>query len=82
MILVQAVFRLDELAPTLYPVREHARKVAKGRQKCWPKEQHRSEGAARAQLRSIVKRGLEKNAARIHVYQCPCCRCWHVGHGS
>lgn len=57
-----------------------------GRRSCWPKETHDSEGAATAQLRSIVRRGLAKDVARIHVYRCPECSrargmsAWHVGH--
>lgn len=54
-------------------LRAHARK-------CWPKEQHESRRMAEAQLRSIVKRGLEKDPAHIHVYYCPHCQHWHVGH--
>lgn len=57
------------------PLREHARK-------CWPKEQCESRGAAEAQMRSIVKRGLEKNIDTIHVYECPHCHMWHVGHSA
>lgn len=48
---------------------------------CWPKEQHATEGAARAQLRSILKRGLHKNE-RLHVYRCPFCGSHHIGHGK
>jgi hypothetical protein len=47
---------------------------------CFPKEQHETRGAAEAQMRSITRRGLEKNPA-IHVYKCPHCKTWHVGHG-
>lgn len=46
---------------------------------CWPKEQHETQGAAEAQLRSITKRALEKSSA-IHTYRCPVCHHWHVGH--
>ena len=46
---------------------------------CWPKAMCASREAAQAQLRSIIKRGLEKNN-RIHPYRCPHCRSWHVGH--
>ena len=56
--------------------------------KCWPKEQHKTQGAAEAQMRSITKRDLEKDNSRIHVYECPDCvhpdtkkAAWHVGHG-
>lgn len=48
--------------------------------RCWPKEPHATRGAADAQLRSILKRGLAKDEERIHVYRCPFCRRWHVGH--
>lgn len=49
--------------------------------KCWPKAQHATRGAAEAQLRSITRRDLQKGAT-IHVYHCPHCRTWHVGHGG
>lgn len=49
---------------------------------CFPKEQHDTQGAAEAQMRSITKRGLEKDAAKIHTYECPHCNKWHVGHGQ
>ncbi len=54
---------------------------AKARRRCWPKEQHKTQGAAEAQLRSITRRGLEKDLDRIHTYYCPTCHTWHVGHG-
>jgi hypothetical protein len=49
--------------------------------KCWPKEQHETKGAAEAQMRSLTRRGLEKDATLVHVYKCPYCSLWHVGHG-
>lgn len=49
---------------------------------CFPKEQHATRGAAEAQMRSILKRGLEKDSKRIHVYKCPDCHAWHVGHAT
>jgi hypothetical protein len=49
--------------------------------RCWPKEQHESEGAARAAMRSLQKRNLEKNE-RLHPYECPHCGKWHTGHGD
>jgi hypothetical protein len=48
--------------------------------RCFPKEQCATQGAAEAQMRSIVRRGLEKNIETIHVYRCPDCGAWHVGH--
>lgn len=48
--------------------------------RCFPKERCPTRGAAEAQMRSIVRRGLEKDADRIHCYQCPHCGDWHVGH--
>lgn len=47
---------------------------------CWPKERHASYQKAQAQLRSILKRGLEKDLNTIHSYLCPHCHGWHVGH--
>lgn len=47
---------------------------------CWPKEQHASHGAASAQMRSLLKRGLEKDARRLRVYRCRHCHWFHVGH--
>ena len=50
------------------------------------KEVHRSRGAAEAQMRSILRRGLAKDEGTIHVYRCPECSqhdqrdAWHVGH--
>lgn len=49
--------------------------------KCWPKEQHRTQGAAEAAMRSLLKRGLEKDAEKLHAYLCPFCKFWHTGHG-
>lgn len=48
---------------------------------CFPKEQHETQGAAEAQVRSLTRRSLEKDAGRIHAYKCPHCPGWHVGHG-
>jgi hypothetical protein len=47
---------------------------------CWPKEQHRSLGAAEAQMRSLLRRDLEKDASLIRVYRCAHCGAFHVGH--
>lgn len=58
------------------------------RKKCFRKERHFSKGSAEAQMRSIMRRGLEKDPKRIHVYVCPECtrdyrrRVWHVGHAG
>jgi hypothetical protein len=48
--------------------------------RCWPKEQHASAGAAEAQMRSRLRRGLEKDPDRIRVYRCTACGFHHVGH--
>ena len=50
--------------------------------KCWPKEQHTTKGAAEAQRRSILRRGLAKDPDRIRAYKCESCPFWHVGHGG
>lgn len=47
---------------------------------CWPKEQHPTRGAADAQRRSLIRRGLERDLSRIHSYRCPHCHMYHVGH--
>lgn len=49
---------------------------------CWRKQRHASQASAEAQLRSIVRRGLEKDARRIHTYFHAECGGWHVGHGD
>jgi hypothetical protein len=49
--------------------------------RCFPKEQHTTRGKAEAQMRSLLKRDLHKNE-RLHVYECPHCGAWHVGHGD
>lgn len=63
--------RLGDLAPDL---RKYVRP-------CWPKEQQPSQGKAEAQLRSLVNRERRKNAS-AHVYYCPHCGYWHVGHSE
>jgi hypothetical protein len=55
------------------PLRQLARR-------CFPKEQHATRGAAEAQMRSLLKRDLEKDRERVHAYECPHCASWHVGH--
>lgn len=50
--------------------------------RCWPKEQHASQKKAEAQMRSLLKRGLEKDETKLHAYECPDCGSWHVGHGE
>ena len=56
------------------------------RDPCFRKERHDSPGAADAQIRSLLQRGLAKNPKRIHKYICVDCTkryghtVWHVGH--
>lgn len=52
-----------------------------GVRKCWPKEQHETHGKALAAARSLLRRGLEKDRERLHVYECAC-GAWHTGHGK
>lgn len=66
----------------------HVPALRKLARRCWPKEQHKTQGSAEAQMRSITKRDLEKDTSRIHTYECPDCLhpetgkpAWHVGHG-
>lgn len=49
---------------------------------CWRKQGYRTQGAAEAQKRSLLRRGLEKDAETINTYQCPHCGEWHVGHSE
>jgi hypothetical protein len=57
------------------------------RKKCYRKQRHFTRRSAEAQMRSILKRDLEKDRDRIHVYECPECTSdydrdvFHVGHG-
>lgn len=55
------------------PLRRMARR-------CWPKEQHASQGAAEAHLRALIKLGKERDASQLRAYHCRHCRQWHVGH--
>ena len=48
--------------------------------RCWPKAQHPSRGAAKAQLRSLERRGLVRDPRTAHIYPCSNCGAWHVGH--
>lgn len=50
--------------------------------RCWPKEQHKTRGAAEAQMRSILRRDLAKDVRLLHPYLCPHCSTWHVGHNG
>jgi hypothetical protein len=70
------------LADALRPLSRRLHDAAKAERACWPKEQHRSQGAAEAQVRSLVKRGLEKDLQAIHAYRCPHCDFFHVGHSG
>jgi hypothetical protein len=45
------------------------------------KRQHRSQGAAEAAIRSLIKRGLHRpEDGALNSYHCPRCLRWHVGH--
>lgn len=84
-LLVCQAFSLRE---QLRPLRDRLVEREKSKRRCWPKVQHETRGAAEAQMRSILKRGLEKDVGRIHVYRCDDCRdsttgrrFFHVGHG-
>jgi hypothetical protein len=50
---------------------------------CQGKRRHASEGASRAAMRSLVRRDLHRpDQGALHVYRCPRCLTWHVGHSS
>jgi hypothetical protein len=47
---------------------------------CWKKRKWKSEGAARAHLRALLRFPGVHNADRLNVYQCVHCGgWWHVG---
>ena len=49
---------------------------------CWPKISHATLDAAMTAKNRLLARGLSKDPARIHVYKCPFCSGWHVGHAA
>lgn len=47
------------------------------------KHQHKSKGAAEAQLRALRARGGDiENSETLCTYLCPRCAAWHVGHNE
>jgi len=46
---------------------------------CWRKHRWRSEGAAQAHLRALLRSPYVQNADQLNVYQCRSCGTWHVG---
>ncbi len=76
-VLVATAFNLRK---QLAPIHGELVRREKARRKCWPKEKQPTRGAAEAQMRSIMRRELAKDKTRIHVYYCPYCHTWHVGH--
>lgn len=48
--------------------------------KCWRKQRWKSEGAAKAQLRSILKSAQVVDGHQLTAYLCRHCQFWHVGH--
>lgn len=64
-----------------FTMREHLQMVMRAERQCYPKQQHDTFGAADAQKRSIEKRNLQRSK-RLHVYKCPHCFKYHVGHAS
>ena len=49
-------------------------------ERCWRKVKYKSEGAAKAHLRSLLRSEGVQDESRLNVYQCSLCRWWHVGH--
>ena len=49
------------------------------KQHCWKKQKWGSEGAAKAHLRSLLKRTFVKDVDRLNVYKCRDCGSFHVG---
>jgi len=50
--------------------------------RCWRKQKWRSEGAAKAHLRSLLRAPFVKDAEHLGVYLCPHCGWYHVGRGG
>jgi hypothetical protein len=47
---------------------------------CWRKQQWKSEGAAKAHLRALLRSPGGRDKDRLVVYQCGVCQWYHVGH--
>jgi hypothetical protein len=47
---------------------------------CWRKQKNKSQGAAEAQLRALVRASYVKGAEELRTYLCRDCQTWHVGH--
>lgn len=48
--------------------------------RCWKKQKWKSEGAAKAHLRALLRNPGVQNVDRLNVYQCQACGgWWHVG---
>ena len=46
---------------------------------CWPKVMHETREHALNHVDALVSRGVHKDGS-LHVYECPTCHAWHVGH--
>jgi hypothetical protein len=49
---------------------------------CWRKQRWKSQGAAEAHLRALVKMPFAKDVDRLSTYECKACNSWHVGRRS
>lgn len=58
---------------------ESARLTGMTLDRCWRKQKWRSEGAANAHLRALLRFAKVKNQELLNVYLCPYCSMWHVG---
>lgn len=58
---------------------EAARLVGVAPNPCWRKQKWKSEGAAQAHLRSLLRASFVKDAKLLNVFLCPYCRWYHVG---
>ena len=47
--------------------------------RCWKKVKYRSEGAAKAHLRALLRSEGVHGEDRLNAYKCEC-GSWHVGH--
>lgn len=49
---------------------------------CWRKRYYHTVIAAETHRRALLRRGLARDPMRLHVYQCPHCGRYHIGHAS
>ena len=59
---------------------DSARLVGMSLNRCWKKQKWKSEGAAKAHLRALLRSSGVYDEDKLATYRCPLCGFWHVGH--